>query len=576
VRLGSSGVAATLALLVAVSACSRPVASPSERPSGSPGDVSTPASAPSVGPSQAPATRDLAWYALPQADDLFRGAAIASLAGGPAGFVILGNDRATGGLMSWTSSDGDGWVRHWLPGATFEGGTPGWLVGGSFGYLALGWKLDGSSFSRALWSSSDGVNWNLAPVTGLPVGEIASLVSGPLGAAVTFDFAERGSAVATTQDGRSWQVAALPAGAVPRIDGVVALPDGFFVTGSVEGTDAAGAPTSPDSAWRTSDGVSWTADARLGQELAKLPNSIETWALSPWGTVGVGISNEDGVLVTANGLESWPAPPDPSGRLVGGAGGLLWIQGGDRSSSCSAGWQFADGGWRQLQGTRNDRTCLDAASPSVLGSASTANGMVMIGQVGSASESIAWLVRGPGTPPSGSALGGPIAAPPSDAIPDPQAATIDRPASCSSQPASFATFIAVEPRTAVGCFGDKTLSFKAWVVDPGEGYGGTCAAFTPGWIRECVLPDYLLAADAKANAGTQPILHAMRAPNATGATRGVGRWVQVQGHYDDPVSSSCRGAGDFGSVSLEPEVPKALAVLECRLVFVVTDIRTVK
>jgi len=576
VRLRSIGMAATLALLVGVSACSRPVVSPSVAPPAATPALPTPASAPSVGPSQPAASRDLAWYALPQADDLFRGAAIASLAGGPAGFVILGNDRATGGLMSWTSTDGDGWVRHWLPGATFEGGTPDWLVGGSFGYLALGWKLEGSTFSRALWSSSDGVSWDLAPVTGLPVGEIASLVSGPLGAAVTFDFAEHGSAVATTRDGRSWQVAALPAGAVARIDGVVALPDGFFMTGSVDGIDAAGQPTTTDSAWRTRDGITWTTDSRLGKELARLPNGIATWALSPWGTVGVGISNEDGVLVTANGLESWPAPPDLWGRLVGGAGGLLWIQGGDRPSRCSAAWQFADGGWRLLQGTRVDRTCLDAASPSVLGSASTANGVIVIGQLGSAPDDVAWLVRTPGSPPTGRALGGPIATPPGESIPDPAAATIGRPASCSSPPSSFATFIALEPRTAVGCFGNRTLSFKAWVVDPGEGYGGTCAAFTPAWIRECVLPDYLLAADAKANMGTEPILHAMRAPNATGATRGVGRWAQIQGHYDDPVSTSCRGAGDFGSISLNAEVPRALAVLQCRLVFVVTNVRTVR
>jgi hypothetical protein len=122
VRLGPIGAAATLALVVAVSACSRPVASPSASPPAATGVHSAPAS-PSVGPSQTPVSRDLVWYALPQADDLFRGAGIASMAGGPAGFVILGNDRATGGLMSWTSTDGDGWVRHWLPGETFEGGT---------------------------------------------------------------------------------------------------------------------------------------------------------------------------------------------------------------------------------------------------------------------------------------------------------------------------------------------------------------------------------------------------------------------------------------------------------------------
>ena len=71
---------------------------------------------------------------------------------------------ADGGLIAWTSADGDGWVRHWLPGATFGGGTPDQIVGGRFGYLALGWTTDpatrpmkeGLSFPRALWSSNDG------------------------------------------------------------------------------------------------------------------------------------------------------------------------------------------------------------------------------------------------------------------------------------------------------------------------------------------------------------------------------------------------------------------------------------
>jgi len=67
----------------------------------------------------------------------------------------------------------------------------------------------------------------------------------------------------------------------------------------------------------------------------------------------------------------------------------------------------------------------------------------------------------------------------------------------------------------------------------------------------------------------------MRSPAATGSTKGVGRWVRITGHYDDAVSPSCRGTGDHGTVGLEPEIPRAVAVLGCRLVFVVTDVRNV-
>ena len=174
---------------------------------------------PSVDPTASPAAsatpvpRDLAIYPLPQADHLLVGAAVASMASGPAGVVILGSDRATGALASWTSSDGDGWVRHWLPGDSFGGGTPDLVVGAPFGYLAVGWRTDavsrafveGISFPRAMWSSSDGIAWATASESGLPVGEVTGLVSGPAGVAALITIDGSHSATAVTQDGRSWQ-----------------------------------------------------------------------------------------------------------------------------------------------------------------------------------------------------------------------------------------------------------------------------------------------------------------------------------------------------------------------------------
>jgi hypothetical protein len=70
-----------------------------------------------------------------------------------------------------------------------------------------------------------------------------------------------------------------------------------------------------------------------------------------------------------------------------------------------------------------------------------------------------------------------------------------------------------------------------------------------------------------------PTLHAMRSPGAKGNLNGYGRWVRVQGHYDDPVSLSCRAGGADGAIGLEPEQPRAMVVSACRLIFVVTDVR---
>ena len=50
------------------------------------------------------------------------------------------------------------------------------------------------------------------------------------------------------------------------------------------------------------------------------------------------------------------------------------------------------------------------------------------------------------------------------------------------------------------------------------------------------------------------------------------RWVQVTGHFDDPLASTCRAAGT-ASVAVTTD---AQAVATCRGHFVVTEIRTVE
>jgi hypothetical protein len=94
-------------------------------------------------------------------------------------------------------------------------------------------------------------------------------------------------------------------------------------------------------------------------------------------------------------------------------------------------------------------------------------------------------------------------------------------------------------------------------------------AVLPTWLQECVLPDWLLASGK--TSGVQ--LHALRRPGATGDLKGVARWVEVTGHFDDSASSTCRL--ETGPATLG-EPPVGWFVLRCREQFVVTRIETTR
>ena len=497
------------------------------------------------------------------------------MAGSPTGAVILGTDSATGALESWTSADGDNWQRHWLPGETFGGGSPALVVGGDFGFVAAGWRFDGRNFRSALWLSPDGASWRASPDTGLPSGEILSLVAGPAGIAAGVDVGSYVGAFAASTDGRTWRLSPFPPAATPNPDRLVALPDGFMVTGSIDSLASSGDTVSTSMTWRSADGLAWAADPSLGKDLTERPNSIEGWTLSPYGAVGCDLTQTGTAAITAKGLDNLPMAPSEHGRLVGGPAGLFWIAGSNLSGTCSAAWQFDGRTWLPLDGSASHDPCVD--SPIILGSAAVSDELVVFGIRSDNQSRAAWLIRSPGNAPSADVAGGPVPAAPAASIPDPLAATIGNLSICPPVPNSVDLVIGLDPWLGAGCFGHEAITFRAWVVDPGAGYGGTCGLFTPSWIRECVLPDYLLSSGAGVdpNSVGSNELHAMRSPSATGDLAGVGRWVQVTGHYDDAASPTCRFAGGAGAIDSEPERPRAEAVLECRLVFVVTHLRTV-
>jgi hypothetical protein len=569
-------IVASVLLALAIAGCSTstvPSASAPDRlaPSSTPTASRPPDPPPTLRPTAAPVPSELAVYALPQLAGLIHDDDVASVAGGPSGFVLLGSDRATGALLSWTSADGDDWTRHWLPGSTFGGGSPDILVGGAFGYLALGWRAGDASFGRALWISPDGVDWSPASETGMPAGRITSLVSGRDGVAAAVDLGKRGGAVVTTRDGQSWSAADLPGGPVPRGLTVVARPDGLSAYGrtvSPEDTEI-GTP----SAWTTFNGSTWVVDPVFADEVASV-DDIGPWQLSPLGLAASSGFDETVAVFGPMSVEPIDIPADASGgTLLGGSAGLFWIRGGDLSASCFAGWRRAGGGWVALVGARNDAACIDTAEPTVHTSASIAGATLVLGSLGGSPDAVAWLVRAPDRPTRGGAAPDPSPVAPASSIPDALAVAIERPAGCPAMPSTLRAVVDIPPLDTVGCFGDRTISFRAWIADPEDGSMACVGSGSPGWIHACGATDYLLAAGKLGGPGSDVTLHGVRAPTATGALDGVRRWVRIEGHFDDPVAPSCRAASAPTFLDLMSLEPPGLAILRCRLAFVVTDVR---
>jgi hypothetical protein len=142
-------------------------------------------------------------------------------------------------------------------------------------------------------------------------------------------------------------------------------------------------------------------------------------------------------------------------------------------------------------------------------------------------------------------------------------------APCPGATPSIGQIVSLSPYDRAACFGSRDLTFRAWVIDPGEGYGGTCEPLTPRWLYACVLPDWWLA-EAK---GSSHFLDGLRRPDATGDLKGVGRWVTVTGHFDDPAAATCRLDGGPARIG---RPPMGWYVLRCREQFAVTRIVTAR
>ena len=142
-----------------------------------------------------------------------------------------------------------------------------------------------------------------------------------------------------------------------------------------------------------------------------------------------------------------------------------------------------------------------------------------------------WLIVGSGATPPKSRSGQPgrgerpgrrragrfDAGPAHFAVPAVPTGSLDVDGPCPAGRPSLSDVVALEAYDRAACFGSSDLSFRAWVVDPGEGYGGTCEPLTPRWLYACVLPDWWLAETKTSTTRLDPL----ERPDAKGDLKGV-------------------------------------------------------
>jgi hypothetical protein len=528
---------------------------------------------PSPVASQGVANGPFAWAPLIGLD--LRGAFVATGAASVTRTVLLGADTKTSALVAWTSDDGTHWERHWLEGTTFGGGLPWHVVAGGPGFVASGWELGTDlSLRPAIWTSSDGTGWSLDPDPSSHFdGEPYAMAATPSSVVIAAGRADAaGSAIWSSTDGLAWRDST-PSGASGAMFQLAAAGGSYLVVASVDRGQGDGSTALK--AWRSVDGRSWRPDESLGRHLTELTGVNDVFGA---GDRFILADDSDAYQVVGDdGTLSAIDRPTEYGEPVDGGPDLAWVGQADEGPCLSA-WVRGASTWDLAEPSTSG--C--AQIPEVERQIAMPDGWLIVGSGASPNEDTVWAVRPAGSVAMAETPGGAPPIPPASAIPTPPTGAFPVPADCPDGEVTIKALVRLSGRDRVACFGPRSLTMRAWVVDPGEGYGGTCAPMTPRWLQVCVLPDWLLSEERTRNAGPEEDRHiidppkfldALKSPGAKGDLKGVGRWVNVTGHFDDPAAATCRPASGPAGIGLEP---MASFVLQCREQFVVTRMETTR
>ena len=124
------------------------------------------------------------------------------------------------------------------------------------------------------------------------------------------------------------------------------------------------------------------------------------------------------------------------------------------------------------------------------------------------------------------------------------------------------------------CFGSADLEVTGYLAHP-WGIGGVGHGVVPTWLGEWSGLESVLwikPNPTEGCSGDDCGWLFLYAPDASALPLSPDRWVALTGHFDDPLAQTCRATAPEGSGYPSTD---AEAIAECRMHFVVTEIRTI-
>jgi hypothetical protein len=485
------------------------------------------------------------------------GGSVAGLAASPSGFVVWGytssrtNNPPTPFLAA--SSDGHSWQP--VDYGPFRNAGIRSVTYGPAGWLAMGSaQSNGAQTGLWLWKSTDGRSWRA--LGSLPVNSTdrdASLLASGSGYLLLMGgFRSQALEGWHSTDGVSWTKGQVPEGNGLSMQHVVATRSGFYAWPdlSVNNPQPESSYSADGQSWLQIDSPPMTGDGRIvsfADGLLAVDSSPVTGAPRAWrGSF-------------SNGGITWTAQPGGLPHTLGFAslasdGGTAMLFGWDRLTDAPKAWSLDASGWQE--------TPLPVGVFGGLVPTTTVGSPAGFVAVGSnlnlrADNPTLWA----GTPHGGwSREASPVIAPVGERTD----------LRCPSKPRDAVSFATLDVPTAVICFGDSPMTFRAYVGRCDGCNGGGGDVYTPAWLAEPGQSQIFLS---PIKVSDNWFFGARRAESLADDPRWLDHWVELTGHFDDPASGTCRWAPDpHGAQTI---FSAQATINSCRQQFVVTRVRVI-